>query len=454
MENSKKPPARSDTAAQLRQAVLDSLTELQAGTGRIALALSGGLDSSVLLDVLAGLGRGDLVALHVHHGLSPNADAWLAHCQAECARLQVAFDHVRLDLQPEAGQSLEAQARSARYAALQTLCARHGATVLLTAHHGNDQAETLLLNLLRGAGIAGLAAMRMQRPLGALTLLRPFLHTHGELLREHAREQAISHIEDESNQQTHHTRNAIRLQLMPALRAIAPAAVQRLIQTASHAGQAQTLLDEIAQTDLSACAASKHSLNLIPLRTLSRARAANALRAWLRQNGRQAPSTATLNNMLDQINVTSSAARQRFEHDGMMLHVYRNTLLLDPLIETPQSELRFQWQGQERIDFPEWSGSLCFRSTDANGVSAAWLRNQALRLTGRSGGERLKLHPARPTRSLKHLYQSAAIPSWQRPSLPLLHAGPHLLLAAGLGMNALLLQSTDDQIELHWQPTP
>lgn len=474
MANTKRPPAPSDTS-QLRHAIVDSLARHERVQGcrahRIAIAYSGGVDSSVLLHVLAGMatdqGTDDThglqaIALHVHHGLSPNADAWLAHCVAQCEQLKVPLHYRHVTIDGASGESIEAAARAARYAALQALCEQHETTLLLTAHHADDQAETVILNLLRGSGVAGLAGMAGERPLGKIILARPFLALDASVLHAYARQHALLHIEDESNRDTRYTRNAIRHGVLPALRRITPAATQRLVQTASHAGEAQALLDEIGRDDLIACDLQAGSLRHSTLRALSPARAANVLRAWFRSRGLLAPSTAALSDMLRQIRQSSPDTQLRIDHDSHVLHAYRDRLLIEAAPPPKPKrgpalpeETRFTWANEAQLDFPQWQGRLRFTPTESEGLPASWLRNQDLRLSPRRGGERLKLHAQRPTRSLKNLYQESAIPAWQRARLPLLHAGPQLLMAAGLGVDAGLVQGVHDAsdalIRLEWE---
>lgn len=412
---------------------------------KVALAYSGGADSSLLLHLLAEHlaahpGRA-CVALHIHHGLSSNADAWLGHCANRCASLGMAFDHARIALRVGPGDSVEAVARTERYAALAELCARHGATLLLTAHHAGDQAETLLFNLLRGSGVAGLAGMAAERPLRSrsdpdLLLARPLLDWTPDALRDHATRLGLGWIEDESNQELRYTRNAIRQRLLPVVRALAPTALTSIAQSATLAGEAQALLEEVGQADVAACRGASDALRLGPLRALSPPRRANALRTWLREQGLRAPSRATLAAMLDQIARRQPANGLRFAHDGRVLHAWRDVLSCTSPEEIVPEPVDFRWRGEAALDFPAWHGRLIFRSGAPDGIPARWLTGQPLQLRGRTGGERLQLALNRPSRSLKNLYQEHAVPAWLRPRLPLLYAGDQLLLAAGLGSDA------------------
>jgi len=510
MANSGKSPPKSEAAGQtdaptlIRNAVerlLDRFVSSPATT--IAVAYSGGVDSTVLLHVLAGLrsaqadnthscearsdaspadaaptdeapaddpqpdrtqpgSRFTLVALHVHHGLSPHADDWLEHCATQCRDLGVAFDHARVAVEPHPGQSLEAMARDARYGALETLCRKHGARWLMSAHHADDQAETVLLNLLRGAGVAGLSGMAASRPLGrsedrnstdaGVMLCRPFLQIAGSLLRNHAQATGLCWIEDESNQTLRFTRNALRHRVMPAIRDIAPDAAQRLTQTALHAAQAQDLLTELGHEDLHRMQRADNRLSLAVLQTLSPARAANALRTWLDDNELYRPSTAALQDMLDQLLHAAPDAQTRLNTQGWEMRVYRGMIHLHPAptVRPPPSALR--WAGEDALDLPAWDGRLVFEPA-ASGLPAARLRTESLAIRGRRGGERLKLHPAQPSRTLKNLYQERGIPAWQRERLPLVFADGQLIYAGGLGMDVRALSPGRGEacIALRWE---
>ena len=241
-----------------QQILQHSLAELPQGP--IAIAYSGGLDSSALLHLAATSGR-KLYAFHIHHGLSPNADAWEAHARTECERLGITFASRRVTLDDRS----EASARKARYAALGALCTEHNVHLLLTAHHLDDQAETILLQLLRGAGPAGMSGMdafnRAPTLLGTpdVLLARPLLQASRADLEEYVREHAIAHIEDESNADTRYARNALRHEVMPRLAEAFPGYQERFARSARHAQSAQRLLTEQAADDLRTCLPAKAS---------------------------------------------------------------------------------------------------------------------------------------------------------------------------------------------------
>lgn len=270
----------------------------------LAVALSGGCDSVVLLHLLASLGLGQrFSAVHVHHGLSPNADDWADFCTQLCTRLGVPLSVRRVVVDLKSGLGLEAAAREARYAAF-SACAT---PTLLLAHHQGDQAETLLFNLLRGAGVAGAAAMAEQRQHGGMRILRPLLNFSRSALDAYAVENGLSWIEDESNADTTLTRNFLRHEVLTVVDRRFPAAEQNLAQAARHFAEAAELLDELAASDW-LMASMDEALHVARLRTLTPSRIKNLLRYRLRQLGWQAPVAARLDEFVRQL-MTAGADR-------------------------------------------------------------------------------------------------------------------------------------------------
>ena len=264
---------------------------------RCCIGLSGGCDSVVLLHVLAGLGFGDrLQAVHVHHGLSANADRWAEFCADYCRRLAVGFvlEHVAIDR--NSGLGLEAAARVARY----EVFAHRADDVLLLGHHRGDQAETLLFNLLRGAGVAGAAAIPAERRQQRLRILRPLLDVSRGEIEAYARAHRLAWVDDESNCDTGLTRNFLRHEVLTVLAGRFPAAEQNLAQAAGHFAEADALLGELAGLDWQS-AAEGDALRLAALRELSLPRLRNLLRYRLRQLGWNAPAAARLDEFARQL---------------------------------------------------------------------------------------------------------------------------------------------------------
>lgn len=264
----------------------------------LAVAYSGGADSSALLLACAEQWPGQVHALHVHHGLQAAADDFERHCRAFCAPLGVPLHVARVDARPEPGQSPEDAARRARYAALAALAREAGARDIALAQQADDQAETLLLALGRGAGLPGLSAMPARWERAGLHYHRPLLQVSGDELRDGLRARGLRWVEDPTNADERYTRNRLRARLLPALAETFPQFRDTFSRSAAHAAQAQHLLDEMAAEDLARIGAPP---TLRGLQALSRARQANVLRHWLRGLPGATPSAAQLSELLDQI---------------------------------------------------------------------------------------------------------------------------------------------------------
>ena len=278
----------------------------------LAVALSGGADSTALLIACARRWPGQVRAVHVHHGLQAAADDFEAFCRPLCERLQVPLAVCHVDARPAPGQSPEDAARQARYAALAQAVTRHWPEVhdVALAQHADDQIETLLIALSRGSGLPGLAGMPAQWERLGLRWHRPWLQVPGTELRRWLRQQGEPWVEDPSNQDERYTRNRIRARVLPALDAALPGFRETFARSAAHVAQAQALIDEVAAEDLARIGVPP---KLALLQSLSRARQAEVLRRWLRQQHQTTPSTAQLNELLDQI----AACRTR----GHRLHL-------------------------------------------------------------------------------------------------------------------------------------
>lgn len=454
------PDSGSDAGRIVRDALGVVLSALP-GDARIAVAYSGGLDSSVLLDAAVRMvGAGRLVAFHVHHGLSPNADAWLAHCDATARAYGVSFDARRVDVAPDDAAGVEAAARDARYRALDAMCAAHGVQVLWLAQHADDQAETVLLQLLRGAGLAGLAAMAPVREVaGGVTRVRPLLGLLRAQLERYAHACDLRWIEDESNADTRYARNALRHDVMPALSAHFPGFREALARTAAHAASAQGLLDELARGDLLAARASAaDALSHGAVVALDDARALNLLRYWMRTLGLPAASTARLADALRQLRETAREGEGhalRVDHAGRALRCYRGEVFWDALApaavaQTPgegvqREPMQLIWRGEEIWRLPQWRGTYVFApadESDPDAVPESVLRRAPLVARAREGGERLRDEAANLSRTLKNLFQSRGVPAWER-DVPLLYSGETLLFVPRIGVNRSVLGEQD-----------
>lgn len=429
----------------------------------IAIAYSGGLDSSALLHLAQRYATEHgvrLFAFHIHHGISPNADQWLAHCNEECARLGVGFDARQIKLPSDGKSGVEEAARIRRYAALGELCRAHQVDLLLTAHHEDDQAETVLLQLLRGSGVAGLSGMDTVNAapdlLGdeRLLMARPLLAVSRAALSSFIANNGISYVEDESNTDPRYARNALRHLVMPVLAETFPGFQGRFTRTARHAQAAQRMLIELAAQDIATCADGV-CLDINRLRALSSDRMDNVLRYWFGSRGVRMPSTSWLSEMRTQLLDAKEDAQLCVTHADCHIRRHRNRVYLTPRLNDDLSTVEpfaFRWQGEEKLHFANYRGTLYFEAAE-QGVDRDWLRVQDLQIRYRQGGERLKPAQNRPTKSLKYHYQALDIPAWERERLPVVTSGKHLLFAAGIGMDCHHLGAPSSQlIQLRWQP--
>jgi tRNA(Ile)-lysidine synthase len=445
MASSRKPKV-ADSSADLVNKVAQRVAACAAfvvsgEAPTVAIALSGGRDSAALLHACAAWRDAGtpvrLVAVHVHHGLHADADAWEGACARMAEAAGVAFHARRVHVVADAGKGIEAAARDARYAALRAMCARTGASILLTAHHLDDQAETVLLQLLRGAGVDGLAAMPMVRE-GELTLLRPWIDVPRSEIESYASVHGLVWVDDPSNDDSRYARNALR----PLLRGMAdhfPAYREALARSAAHLADAAALIDEMAQEDL-ARATSAQGLNVEKLAALPRARQRAVLRAWLSQAGMRAVPARRLEDLCAQLLHASEHGRLCIDLPGHRVRRYRGVAVIEPeeaVAARPVAAepIRFDpaHRVEQRVSVQGWGGELVF-SPAAAGIEPRTLQ-APLSLAPRRGGERIVLRPGGPSRALKQAYQEAGIPPWARARLPLLYAGESLVFAAGLGID-------------------
>ncbi|MDR1888862.1 MAG: tRNA lysidine(34) synthetase TilS [Zoogloeaceae bacterium] len=389
--------------------------------------LSGGRDSVVLLHVCKTLlPPGKLRAVHVHHGLSPHADEWAAFCEKLCRDWNIPFTLKKVDVARHDGQGLEAAARRARYQAFR----ESGASHLALAHHQNDQAETLLFNLCRGAGVIGAAAMPYLRKTGDLALLRPLLDVSANAIAAYAAAKQLRWVEDESNADARYRRNFLRHQILPELASRFPAAETTLARAAGHFAEAQELLDALAAEDDARIAAQ-----LTLLLALSPARQANWLRYWLRQQGWQVPESAVLHEALRQLAMLAHKPDSHFELKLPQgeLHLWQDRLYCVPPLAAPPAGR--EWDGNAPCAWA--SGWLTLEPCRGAGLSAALVAGKTFTIRPRQGGEHIIPQTNRPRRTLKNLLQENHIPPWERERLPLLYvddelvAVPDIAIAAG-----------------------
>ncbi len=447
------------------------LPDLPPGS-HILVGLSGGVDSVVLLHWLCQLAPAQawsLSALHVHHGLSPNANAWAKFCAQLCLAWGVPLRIERVEVAPlRAEWGVEAAARQLRRAAL----LRQPCDVIALAHHADDQAETVLLQLLRGAGVRGTSGMSVRGGVDysastpTLTLplqgrgdkllgkakveskfeppiLRPLLTTPRAAILNYAQTHALQWIEDESNADPHYARNFLRQQVMPLLADKFPGYRQTLTRSAQHFAEAASLLDELAALDGGACGAT---LPLARLQGLSAARGKNLLRYFLDRCGAPMPPSARLADLHHQLLTAREDAQVCVEYGGWQVRRYRGEVYALPQLPEVDGHFSLTWQGESELPWPPLNARIHFKTVDAN--LFAHLTGENVRINShlqiplptdapltlrlRQGGETLRLHPHDPHHhSLKKWLQAQHIPPWLRARLPLLYHGDTLLTVLG-----------------------
>jgi tRNA(Ile)-lysidine synthase len=403
------------------------------GLRRYWVAFSGGLDSLVLLHALAALreqlGDMEVRAVHVDHGLSPNAGQWRAQCARHCETLGVPLVVRRTDAAPRPGESPEAAARAARYGILATLVA--AGDCLLTAHHQDDQAETLLLQLLRGAGPKGLAAMPALTPFARGWHGRPLLAFRRDALLAYARQHELQWLEDESNFDTGYDRNFLRHEILPRLKQRFPGAAATLSRSARLCAEAAEVLADSARRDLATVRLDEGVLSISALRGLGEARSALLLHEWIGQQGLHIPSAAQTAAIWHEVINAAEDACPLVCWAGGEVRRYRDGLFVQAPLPAHDASRVFAWDLRGELAIPGL-GRLGTETVVGQGLDMARLAGKILRVGFRQGGESLRPCGRAGRHSLKHLLQEWGVPPWRRDRLPLLWCDDALIAVADL----------------------
>ncbi len=398
---------------------------------RYWVAYSGGMDSHVLLHLLSTAKSqlpGTLSAIHVNHHISKASGDWEAHCATECERLDIPFLALGVDGQAANGESPEAAAREARYAAFKKQLG--AGDVLFTAQHQDDQAETLLLQLFRGAGPKGLASMPNSMPLGKGILLRPFLNISQKQIANYASEHALQWIEDPSNVDTRFDRNYLRKKIIPALKDRWPGLSAVLSRSACNQADQLEVADALAVIDLESCVYTQsEDLKINAFLLLTPARQRNLLRYWIDQRSFLIPPRVVIERIRSEIFHSRADATPLVQWPEAEVRRYRNrAYLMRPLSEHDLTET-MNWTPGQLLELPK----LCrkWRAVQVRGEGFYLSENKAVQIRFRQGGETLRpsgrAHPHR----LKHLFQEWGIPEWERSRVPLLYLDDELIAVAG-----------------------
>ncbi|GMR03863.1 MAG: tRNA lysidine(34) synthetase TilS [Gammaproteobacteria bacterium] len=388
----------------------------------LKVAYSGGLDSHVLLHALCQLRlrvSWKIKAIHVDHGLQPQSPQWARHCRRICEALNVpcVVEQVRVQRHKD---SLEAAARRARYESL----ARHVSAdeVLLTAHHQDDQAETVLLQLLRGGGVHGLAAMPKITGFSQGRLARPLLGFTRQALAAYATREQLTWIEDDSNRDMRFARNYLRYRVFPIIFDRWPEASRQLARSARNTAQAAAVLDEIAHLDLKACRIeTKPMLRIAALLRLSSARQRNLIRFWVREQGLGVPSETQLRRILGQLRQLPRTGQSIIRWPGAVLRRYRDKLAVMPVQADRDRNWSRAWDPSAPLEIPGTGARLRTVATVGAGLSRERLNGRSVVVRLRQGGETCRLPGRSHRHKLKKMLQEAGIPPWEREQMPLIY---------------------------------
>jgi len=427
------------------------LAALSGDPTRLVIAYSGGLDSTVLLHALAVSrerhGK-SLLAVYVDHGLHEESGQWGDHCESFASSLDVEFTSLAVDVMADAGKGSEAAARTARYDVFRALI-REG-DWLLSAHHKDDQAETLMLNLMRGSGPAGLAGIGEVQPFGSAWLVRPLLPFSQSDIRDYATQHDLSWIDDPSNEDRQFDRNFLRHEILPKLEERWPAVANRLQQSAVLASEAAAMLDQLADDDLRDLADRPDRLSLDGLRALPSERQRNVIRYVVRELGLPAPPATQLRSIVSDLLPAREDAQPLVQWKGAEVRRYRDRVYV-------LSESKFGSQGvalsltDSGLDLGAGMGELKLAEGTAQGL-AGQVIDAGLEVRFRSGGEEIKPAGQSHTKKLKKLLQDEGIVPWMRDRLPLLYSGGELVAVADLWIAAGA--ASEPGVAVHWKNRP
>jgi tRNA(Ile)-lysidine synthase len=414
--------------------------------GTYWVGFSGGADSTALLFALLELKpalNAAIKAVHINHGLHAGSDAWQSHCEQVCAELGLSLVSKSVDVQRNSSSGLEAEARRMRYEIVEDLLEQ--GDLFLTAHHRDDQAETLLLNLVRGSGVDGLAGMPETRKLGKGLLARPLLEHSMRSLRHYLEERNLEWLEDPSNQDRSYDRNFVRHQLVPELERRWPGASGRLAKSAGLCREASSTLAMWADEILEKPHFHERILELSGL-NLQGTRIRLILRRWLHLNGAPPIPTRVLRELCEQSSQASMGNRVCVEWQGWVIHLFQNRFWLQEASEITACP-DIGWDHPGPLDLGSGIGSLEIHPS-------ARLPMHGVRVRARKGGERILLTSSGKHKDVKDILREAGIPPWLRRSIPILQTTDNILAVGDMVINPDLSSwLAEDQSSLLWRPS-
>ncbi len=415
---------------------------------RFLLAFSGGVDSTALVLAMHQIRNSlaaPLLVAHVNHGIQAQADQWAQHCQTLCEQLKLPYQLLNAKLSNSNRKGLEARAREARYTALASIS--HEGDLLLTGQHADDQSETLLLHLMRGSGVEGLAAIHPLRRWNSGWLGRPLLNTSRQQLLNYVESRQQSWSDDPSNKDISLRRNFLRHKVIPLLNEAWPEAVDSINQTAIHCSDAMENLADLANQDIQRLQKTKLDQQLQRLKLdefceLPYRRQHLIIRSWIRRQGRQTPGLSKLSDFTKQLCNSGPDARceLRWQDQRMASHgnyLYLNAICTNPPIKRPTES----WHQNT-----SWYGRLKFRT-------AVDFNTEDYSVSNRQGGENINLFARQGSHTLKKLFQEAGIPPWLRSEIPLLWSAEKLIAIGDLWLDESFCQQLKQMGNaIIWQP--
>lgn len=414
------------------QQIIVDLIKLVAGRS-VCIAYSGGVDSHVLLHLLANTPHPQLTsirAIYIDHGLQAESDKWRAHCASVAKTLNVPFDSLTVSVEDVDDLGLEAAARQARYQAFSSLLSDN--EVLLTAQHQQDQAETLMLQLLRGAGPTGLSAMSFESRMSGMTIIRPLLGQSKADILDYAHLHQLHWIDDPSNADLTLNRNYLRHQVFPSLESRWPAVAKTLSRSADHNREAIVLMQELAELDAQRVGIdSPNILSVSALTELSEPRQRNVLRFSIEQCGLNLPSTVILQRVLEEVCTAAEDKSPHVHWSGAEVRRYRDQLIIQAVKVANNALNEQSLHGAKDVQLADgrW---LKWEIESGKGLKSHVAKGP-LQLKFRQGGEKIRLQGHAQHKALKQLFQEWGVPPWQRQLIPLLFVEQELVAVVGYG---------------------
>jgi len=428
-------------------ALLQTLTSLP-GANSYIVGFSGGADSTALLYALTRLKprlETPVSAVHINHGIHKDADVWQQHCESFCRQHSIPLQCLKVNPVNRNGNGLEAEARQLRYDAITDLL--KPGDCLLTAHHSDDQAETLLLNLMRGSGVDGLSAMPEHRPLGAGSLQRPLLGFQNSMLRDYLADKGIDWLEDPSNLLLNHDRNYVRHEVIPLLEKRWPGINKRLLLTRMAMAESRSLLEPIADEYLQQHLAHRFVLLITEQLEQNPALIKLVIRRWLKKTVVPSVPAHRLNSLCRQLQQAKKAQKITILWAGWSLRVYKRQLWLQPDNEIPPCP-SLEWPiGQSDVDLGGDIGKLTINGQNPNSLPGQ------LRIGSRQHNKGISLKQGAHHKSLKNLFQSTGVPSWLRDNIPLcIMDGELVAVGDWIFSEPFAAWMSENRVAYSWQP--